>query len=106
MNINDAACAAVLDKNDGITRRSWRSTIIFIMKFDGISMYANGKPWKPQIDDILATDWEAINYIPNTEPIAAEGAQKPLPENNKLSFVSLTAAILSLMVSMLSLLLR
>lgn len=109
MNIYEAATRASMSNADGITRKAWNSAIIWIFKpcdvLGDTRLYANKKPWNPDIEDILADDWRPVEWTRSTEP--KEEVQISYPKKDwRSSMPAVLTALFSLGISIAALLLR
>lgn len=100
----------------GIKRAWWREaevTTAFVPAVDGsgftLSLFVYGEPWHPSGADIAADDWELTPHRPTRPPGSSEPMRKRAvekPPRQGLSKLALATSILSLVLAMLSLLLR
>ena len=100
----------------GIKRAWWREaevTTAFVPAVDGngftLSLFVYGAPWHPSGADIAADDWELTSRRPTRPPGSSEPMRKRAvekPPRQGLSKLAIATSILSIVLAMLSLLLR
>ena len=105
MNLYEAARRA-LASGCGIRRAWWQHAEVFIVsvssRADGgyaPEFFAYGEPWRPSAADVIADDWDLT-------PARPERPADSYEPRRGLSKLALATSILSLVLAMLSLLLR
>lgn len=115
MNLYEAARRA-LASGCGIRRAWWQHAEVFIVSVSSHAdggyapeFFAYGEPWRPSAADVIAEDWELTPARPERPADSYEPMRKIAveePPRQGLSKLALSVSILSLVLAMLSLLLR